>query len=347
MAFFKTKYTPISKNAFRIYSLFFVIPQFICILILALVLNIFEINFSPVAKINPIYLYICFVSLNCMLMQFFYDSNIIRGRFKEVYPQSELTELSVLILGFFPFMFFLLVIFLCFKDEGIYSSRAPRLVSNAKFICVLVLAFNILQFASPTLSYWTANPSLYYITDTIHSTFKIIKFKDQIQADKPLLSQINELNLGQLRSTEIVLLTAVSAAKVIKEKDRKIANNESKTLSSYDSFLALLSHSCDLLELSQQSTLKFSSFSLVQWLHFSGPVEIMILSSIESDVKRKFNQTMIEKFLSMSNNFEKKLYEIPVKQRAEYYRRLAHGRRRLLKLALNSGQVREPSSNYK
>lgn len=245
-----------------------------------------------------------------------FDSNKYRARFKDIYPDHKLNLSYFLLTGFFPIAFIALTLFLCFKESD--EIKPPNRIFKIRYAALVLVPMFCLQFVSSQVSYWIATPSTHYIVDVAHNALDLVQFKKQVGFRNDLIEEYQRNYPGKMNSTHMVLLIAVNASEIIKEKGRSIAGGTDRYEANFQYEVQVLEAFHKLLLISESNKLNFLDYSPIHWFHLSGPTEIFILSMVEQQLITKFNKVFIAKSTSMLDDMEEDLVTIGP-PRKEYY----------------------------
>lgn len=287
--------------------------QMILSLLVFCILRNFAIHLKT---INTFLLVLIFVALESVSFFTIFDLKKFRKRYSEVFPGSKMSTTFYIIAMFVPFYFWLIVGFLCFRERPMMESIKTRYLVGSSFLLIC------LQALSPTLSYYTASPSLYFAVKTGHEAFDLVRFNKEIRENEDAYSKYLKNHQGNLSSTQFILLTAVSAASIIKDKERvKLKDDASLSEKSKIAFkfgIRLFETSLRGLERSEKQAFNFFDYGPIQWMHPSGAVEILLLTGVENEITHKFQKVLIDKNLSMIKDMEKKIDRLPASSIKEY-----------------------------
>lgn len=312
----KMKYVaPIGKNSFRIHVFESSMIQLGFVFIVSILLHVGNFQLLEVST----FFYIAFiVLLNFFLLWFVFDIDKYRARFKDVFPDKNLSIALFFLYGFIPFAFVVFTIFLCSKESE--ELRPIPKIFKIRYSLVAVIPLVILQISSPIVSYWVASPSTYFIVDTYHDANEIIKYKETAAFTERsnLIEEYQEKYSNKLSSTELILLIAVNSSLAFKEKNRAIASGEGKVEAGIKYGLHVLNACHKLLLISEATRLNFLDYSPVHWFYPSGPIEILLLSVVEQQILLKFNKVLLDTNLSSLDKLDKKNLETS-SPRKEYY----------------------------
>lgn len=243
------------------------------------------------------------------------------GRFKDIYPDYELKNWFLFLMGFMPLFYFPVAIFLCVKEKAVNKTPWKIFIKFPNFL-MIAIPLLALQISSPRFAYWIANPSLYYIVDILDGTAKIIQLKEKL-ANTPGYESAVDQYLStvktSLNSTQLVLLTAVSASNVLSKKPQeKTADDLRKIETNVNYSILLLKETNKIISLGEQTKFNFSDYSLIQWLHPSGVIEIMLLTAVEMGIKDKCNYSLVDRTIGVLQNLENGMAKLPAETQAFY-----------------------------
>lgn len=284
---FKTKEpVPVNKFTFRKYIKWSLRIQVIYVSIILILNSLLE---------KPEELKISFILLllgYCLISFIFFNYNYYQGRFKDIFPAHNLSMWYLFVISFMPPLFIFLTAYLCIKDSW-DESTPPKLVYKTRYAFLVLIPLLVIQIIFPRMAYWTAIPSTYYIASAARDSENLILYKDQVSPQTQFVSDYKNKFGSRLSSTEVILLTAVSANVILKSKPANESIHYNKELLDFQ--YTFLSQMNDLLKESENNRPGFFDYSPVQWILPSGPVEILLLSVVEIHLLSKFSDVIAEK----------------------------------------------------
>ena len=307
---FKTK-EPVSVNkfTFRKYIIWSLRIQVIYVSIILFLTSLLE---------KPEELKISFILLllgYCLISFSFFNSNYYRGRFKDIFPAHNLSQLYLFVIFFIPPLFIFLTAYLCMKDSW-DESTPPKIFYKTRYAFLGLIPFLVIQIIFPRMAYWTALPSTYYLARAARDSGNLILYKDQVSPQTQFVSDYKNRFGSRLSSTEVILLTAVSAATILKSKPAKESIHYNKEwLDFHYTFLFQMN---DLLKESENNRPSFFDYSPMQWILPSGPVEIMLLSVVEMHLLSNFSGAIAEKSRPGFQFSEKLIDRMPATEKVFY-----------------------------
>jgi hypothetical protein len=233
------------------------------------------------------------------------DFDTFRSRFKALYPETTFPYYVWLIMLFFPFVFWAILIFLYFKEPNKITTNAL----SFKYLPVGMLPILCIQFVLPVSSLYLSSPSMHFALDSYDTLITVLKYKNEIKSSKNLYSDYSILKPGKLNSTELVFL--ISAGVLTIKKNNKNSD-------AYSSFEALTNLTYETLIESEKSKVSFFDYSLTQWLHPTGAIEIFILERLDKSILYQLSNTLIKKNAEILARTEKKLNRLPASQRSKF-----------------------------
>lgn len=294
----KLKYvTPLGKTSFRIHIIISFIIQFLFATAVCFLILVFNFKLH---EERTLYFLLLILILNLAGAWYVFDVHRYRARFKDIYPDYDLSYVTYLLLGFAPFLFLAFTLLLCSQESD--RLRPPPKFLKKRFILSAMFALWGLQFSSPKISYWSASPSIYYIVDVIHDTFRVIDLKEKGDYQ----SVINELYQANVSTTKNVLLIASAAVLSLNDRNKAITNGSDRHNEFMKSGLQLTKFCYRSLIASESSRFNFFYYSPMQWLSFSGPIEILLLTIIDQQIVKAFNKSVLEKSLHVLDRLEEK-----------------------------------------
>lgn len=277
-------------------------------------------------QVSSYFYVLIFAAINIAICSFVFDMNKYKARFKDIYPDQNLSTFLFAILSFIPITFLALTIFLYMKER--VDQQPPPVIFRPRYYLLSLAILISVQVGIPHIAYMTASPSMYFIVETSWDTLRVIKLKDKLDHDTDVFQEYQDRFSKNLSSTEIVLLVALSSANILKDKESAIARAENKDEVRYEYRLRLLESLHKSLLISESNKANFVDFSPIQWLHPSGPFEILILTKVDNHIQEKFNRTVIEKSLSMLDSFNKSLGETKVERNERHIVKVKELRRK-------------------
>lgn len=316
----KTKYVaPIGKISFRIHFMSSFIAQ--CIFILCIFL-IMKFSGGQLIELGFFSHMLILTVLNVVILKYFYSFDVYRARFKDIYPDQNLSVSLFLFLGFIPLAFLCFSFFLCLKESADFVTEKRKFRKLLPVSAGITLI--VIQSLSPVISYWSSSPSLYFIVDTSHGALDLIELKESaIYKDNYDVSKQFLLKTKNLNSTKIILSDAVNASVIMKESKRSIASGNNNDELKIKYLIHLLNTCYSSLSLSNSREIKFSDHSLIQWLHPSGPIEIYLLNMIEQQLLVKFYNTLTEQSLTILERVDKKSHLLNLSDKDHYLKEIA------------------------
>jgi hypothetical protein len=284
---------PLSRAGFRKHILKSLSIQGAFVFALFLLKDVFQPKFI---QNGPLIFCGVVFALNVAFTWFVFEPQKYLRRFKDIYPRHELSANIIFLSILMPAIFFALTIFLCVKERE--ETLLPSHIFRPRYFAVtLVLVFGV-QSAVPLLSYWVGSPSVSYIVNTIHQANRILKFKDKVQVNANVYAEYKNKYSESLSPTEVVLLSSISAAHNIKEKNRKVASVHFsvETLESFHKALVL----------SESTKVGFKNFGPLQWVAPTGPLEIILLTEFDNRILNHFNKVILERSLQIVERVERK-----------------------------------------
>lgn len=241
-----------------------------------------------------------------------YDADIFRSRFKALYPETDFTYWQFTLLGAFPFTFIAMIGFLYVKEPVSYIKKS--LPFRYSF-CLLIPVF-CLQLINIKFAYYLGSPSTYFVIKTATEAMDLVSYHNHL-TDRDSVFMKYQAKVGKMSSTQIILATAVSAAAIIKDKQNIDKINNSPKVAFYFGE-RLLSELADILVVSEKSEFEFTDYSLLQWLHPAGAIEIALNAGIENEIMNKFKKGMFEKDMEILTNIEKNVDRLPASDQVYY-----------------------------
>ena len=322
----KIKQTPVSRvdqNSFRKHLKASVAAQ---ILGIALILFVSKLEiFSSENSWIPVVL---LLGVCIIWNHHFFKLEFFQGRFKDIYPEHDLSVQTFIISLMSPLNFFLLTLFLTTKKSGTGLEKPSKIFKHYVSL-PLTLFLIVLQFALPPLASTTGSPSTLYMVKTMTDATKIIAFRKTAKTDS-IIEDYQSLHGTKLTSTGLILLTAVYASNLVKEKSRTVASQELKAETDFRYAFQLLNHTDKTLHLGKKSNLEFTDFGPLQWLSPSGPVEILLLSFVEVSIFQKLSEALLGKSQEIIENLKKQISKLPVEKQPEHEKKLKEIESRLL-----------------
>lgn len=307
---FKTKEpVPVNKFTFRNYIKWSLRIQVIYVSLILFLISLLE---------KPEELKIGFILLllgYCLISFSFFNSKYYQGRFKDIFPAHNLSMLYLFVISFMPPLFIFLTAYLCLKDSW-DESTPPKLLHKTRYAFLVLIPLLVIQFVFPRMAYWTAIPSAYYIARAARDSGNLIQYKDQVGPQTQFVSDYKNRFGSRLSSTEVILLTAVSAATILKSKPAKENIYYNKELLDFQ--YIFLSQMNDLLKESENNRPGFFDYSPMQWILPSGPVEILILSVVEMHLLSKFSDVIAEKSRPGIRSSEMLIERMPASEKIFY-----------------------------
>jgi hypothetical protein len=272
---------------------------------------------------------------------FFYvfDPRKYKRRFKHIYPDSDPGYVWYLAAMLIPLFFFGITLFLCFKEPVSHIRTSLKLRTVSLFFVPVFC----LQLTNPTFSNFSAGPSFYYVVDTTQAAANIIGYKKRLKNSDFVVENYLTRHGDKMKSTEQILLLAVAAAEIIKDKSKidKKSNKARNTLASIKYGERLVSNIIDIYYLGNRNNFDITSYSPIQWLHPGGAFEILLLEGIENGIMNKFHREVSTKNLSMITNMEKKIDRLPAGERIYYRERFQKHRESILESGPYKEALRE------
>lgn len=250
----------------------------------------------------------------CSIASFIYifDPKKYRKRLNDIYPDSKFGIHWYIAAILFPVFLFGLTIFLCIKDPVPHV----RTTFGFRTFVLGIVPVICLQLINPNAAYYLASPSVYYLFETTHSAARMIAYQKQLKnSDKVVENYLIRYGRPE-KSTEKILLLAVAASEIIKDKNKisKGAENISNSMKYGERLICTIT---DLYYLSYDE-FRVLSYSPMQWLHPGGSFEILLLEGIEKGIMSKFHKTITEKNLDMITKIEKNVGRLPAAEREMY-----------------------------
>lgn len=261
--------------------------------------------------------------INFASMFFFFNTRLFKGRVKDLYPEFELSNRFLFFTGLVPLYFLGLVAFLCFKEKSL-ENRAPSRMFSIRYAALVIVPLVALQVLSPSFAYLSASPSVYYLVKTHQDVNGLIAYEESLKNSDLIIENYLKNDNSKLSATELVLLTAITASTIAKEKGRTVASEEN-----FKHGIKLLVKTEQILSLSESTRLEVNDYSPMQWLFPSAPTEILLLQFVEMRILDKLQTTVSQKLLDMSVRLEKNLEKLPEPERAHYAKQLIQIRTKL------------------
>lgn len=311
---------PLDKKAYRKHILGSLIFQLVFVGVFFLSLNLW--NFKTVGM--------ALFFINLVSVFFFFNTRHFKGRVKDLYPEFEISNRFLFFTGLVPLYFLGLVAFLSFKDKS-HDNQKPSRLFSFRYAALAIVPLVVLQVLSPSFAYLSASPSLYYLVETHHDVNALMEYKESLKNSDDIIEKYLKSSNSKLTVTELVLLTAITASTIAKEKGRTIATEDKikMPLENFKHGMKLLVKTEQILSLSHSTRLEVRDYSPVQWLFPSAPVEIMLLQFVETRVLDKLNTTLSQKLFEMSATLEKSLDKLPELERSHYAKQLSEIRTKL------------------
>lgn len=326
MKFFKQReILPVDKQTYLKHLLFLLLLQFLLAVLMYSLIYFCEIGTSDFTK--SYYFFGSTIIINFIVDILFTKSHIFQGRYKDIFPNHKFSGAQLIIAMFVPLFFIGFILYLYFKKKS-PDNVPPAYLSKLRYSIPLSLVIVALQVFSPKSAYWSSSPSTYYVIDIAHDAYDVIKFKESTKEGSTVIQDYENLYGGKFSSTQLVLLTAVGAAHIIKEKQRAVANEQNKLELSLKSGIKMLNVGYATILKSESTKFEIWDFSPFHWLYPTGPTEIMLISLIEFEIIQKFNKVLIEKNSGILKNLENRLVELPKNKREEYRTQLSNLRKK-------------------
>ena len=309
---------PIGKATFRKHVLRSFLIQALFAFCIFIFMSIFKFS---ILEPSTFYYLIFITILNSILIFYVFDYTKYRARFKDIFPEQDLNPFLYLLVGMMPIGFILGSVILCLKNSA--ETRKFPCVLKLRYVFIPLIVFLLIQLCSPVFSYWTATPSVFFAVDTAYDSMNIVQLKNNA-VYRENYNVLNEYQSSsdKLSSTEIVLLVAVNATVIIKEKNRTIASGTNNDEVGIRAALHML-NTCYLSLLKSESRVfEFLDYSPIQWIHPSGPIEILLLSMVEQQIQLRFNKVLLQKSMDILNGIEKKDMEISLAQKEIYLKEI-------------------------
>lgn len=263
--------------------------------------------------------------------KFFYKSQVIEERFKEVYPEKKLSRNFVTFTIFFPIYFLVMVLILCFKDPS-EKNEASSFFTYRWAIPSAVLLLMLQYFLTP-VAYLTALPSIYFIKKTMDDSSQIFRMVPSPGHSATVLEDYKKRFNSKLSSTEIVLLTAQTLKNIAGEKRSTASEGEDKKILKFRKALTVINQMQKILDESNSFKLRPVDYSPVQWIHPRAPVEILLISSVELLILKRFNKTVCGKMDTIIAELEKNIELIPEKEQEGLRKQLSEAKITLKKVS--------------
>lgn len=316
---FRLKFVhPIGRKQFQLYILRSFLLQIFVILLSILALKYCRLDLF--AKIDTYFYLILIMLVNTVISFTIFDFQKFRARFKDIYPDKEFGLLYYTLSSVIPFWFFGLIVFLCITEE---EGKKPAKLFKIRFAIPAVTFVLVVQSLSPGLAYWTSNATHYFITDVLHSTKSIISLKSEAKGDKTVVENYYKAHAGKMYSTQLILLVAVHAALIIDMKKREIANHVDVTEAFFNAILDILESNIAFLKEAEIMAEDKFVFSPLHWITPSGPFEIILLTTVENSIMKKFCPTVLNKSMGLLIHAEKKLTKFESPNKSAYAKRIA------------------------
>lgn len=310
---FKTPYEdlePISKHTFRKHVLKSVLLQAFMAVSIFCIIKFLHFDLS---KITTWAFLACLVLCSISCLVYIFEPTVYRQRFKDIYPDTNPGFTWLIASLFFPAFFFGFTLFLYFKDP----ERHIRTALSFKTVSLIFLPMICLQLCFPSMAYWLSSPSIYYVVETTHSTFNIIAYKQSLKgSDLVVENYLKQYGLPK-KSTEKILLLAVAAAAIIKDKEQRAAGAKDPIVS-FKYGERLVSSITDIYYSNSAEKFEFSSYGPIQWIHPGGAFEILLIEGIENGIMYQFYTTLSDKNLEMISKMEKNIGRLPASLQPEY-----------------------------
>ena len=246
-----------------------------------------------------------------------FQLNNFRARFKDIYPDRNISFCFFTFLCFLPPLFVALTIYLCLRDSS-QESAPPKIFCTYRYATLAVIPIIVIQIMSSRVSYWTARPAAYFFIEMCYDVKNFFEYKKLVSVEDPLIEKYKQKYGESLKGIELELLTALSLRTVHKEKSRKLASDNSDFESNkMEMQFSYLNRLHDVLSVSGESGAGFLHFSPMHWLLPSGPLEIILLSIIESEKMNDFGKKYTKQSLEAVKHIETKIERLPASEKVK------------------------------
>jgi hypothetical protein len=301
---------PIDKKVFRIHILKCLSFQLLLISVVYIILQNRESNIELFQYRWKDYS-IAWIA-NLLMLIFVYDINLFRARFKDIYPDHELNKIFYFFAGFVPVFFVAMVIFLCVKnsDSGDSYPRAFR----KRYALLGLLPLLTLQGHFPVVSFWTASSSSYYLLDTLQQFEKMEEKKKVPSIEKALAERPGAVT--------VMALIWKAGVDLKDSKVRTIASEYGTYNDVFNDGFKFLNTCHQAIILSEDNSIRLTDFSPIQWLHPSGPVDIVLTKIMDQGLREKTAEQLLFRCFHILENMENRFDNLRLKN-ADYKKEMA------------------------
>ncbi|MBL7665165.1 MAG: hypothetical protein JNM93_08530 [Bacteriovoracaceae bacterium] len=232
---------------------------------------------------------------------------VMKLRFTQLYPNHAISSKFVFLMMLLPPLYIIFCFKLFVKNKPSNSTKPPIITQN-KFINLLLIAIIVIQYAFiPKTIFLTGSPSVYYLTNLIRNVELSLKLINDSSKAEVYQSTFDTYltNYNQApTSTELIIIMTLSAI--------VISKHQMKDKIAHESLIRLLSEFKKFLDYGHRKKINFSDYSLIQWLAPAGLVEIAFISALENELNKKSNLYFLNYAEEILEQIKKSPKQIPL-----------------------------------